>query len=276
MRIKTGIIGFDTLIGGGYRENTVNVVVGASGTGKTIFSLQYLLEGIENGEKGIYISFDMDAKAVKILSESLGWFELVEAMENEQVLVTRSHAETISYLNEDIISYIEENSEGNARIVVDSFTPLISSLDYSSRRDIGWFFDQLRASGTSVVTVEEPFTNTLSRPDVSIPIFLSDSAVFLKNIGYGEAFSRTLQIIKHRASWHADGVFPYRIMPGLGIVVESDLERRFVREDIEALIKSSKLDSKIKRRLGFLSKKNVPVSRALIERVLGIYESENR
>ncbi len=276
MRIKTGIIGFDTLIGGGYRENTVNVVVGASGTGKTIFSLQYLLEGIENGEKGIYISFDMDAKAVKILSESLGWFELVEAMENEQVLVTRSHAETISYLNEDIISYIEENSEGNARIVVDSFTPLISSLDYSSRRDIGWFFDQLRASGTSVVTVEEPFTNTLSRPDVSIPIFLSDSAVFLKNIGYGEAFSRTLQIIKHRASWHADGVFPYRIMPGLGIVVESDLERRFIREDIEALIKSSKIDSKIKRRLGFLSKKNVPVSRALIERVLGIYESENR
>ncbi len=276
MRIKTGIIGFDTLIGGGYRPNTVNVVVGASGTGKTIFSLQYLLEGVENGETGVYISFDMDAKAVKILSESLGWFELVEAMENQQVLVTRSHAENISYLNEDIITYIEENSKGNSRIVVDSFTPLISSLDYSVRRDIGWFFDQLRASGTSVVTVEEPFTDSLSRPDVSIPIFLSDSAIFMKNIGYGEAFSRTVQIIKHRASWHADGVFPYRIMPGLGIVVESDLESRFQRDDIETLLRSPKIDSKIRKRLSFLSKRDVPVSRAIIERVLGIYESENR
>ncbi|WP_052747842.1 RAD55 family ATPase [Geoglobus ahangari] len=100
MRIKTGIIGFDTIIGGGYRPNTVNVVVGASGTGKTIFSLQFLLKGIELGEKGIYVSFDMDAKAIRILAESLGWYELVKAIENGELLVTRSHADSISYLNE--------------------------------------------------------------------------------------------------------------------------------------------------------------------------------
>lgn len=276
MRIKTGIIGFDTIIGGGYRPNTVNVIVGASGTGKTIFSLQFLLRGIESGEKGIYVSFDMDAKSIMILAESLGWDELVRAMENETLLVTRSHADSISYLNEDVIGYIESNSDGNTRIVIDSFTPLISSLDFSMRKDINWFFDQLRANGTSIVTVEEPFTSTLSRPDVALPIFLSDSAVYMKNIGYGEAFSRTIQVIKHRASWHAEGVYPYRILPGLGIVVESDIDRAKAVEDIEHIIKRSKLDEPMRKKVKFLVERKVPVSKSFIERVLGIYESENR
>ncbi|NOY11073.1 MAG: circadian clock protein KaiC [Archaeoglobi archaeon] len=275
MRIKTGIIGFDTIIGGGYRPNTVNVVVGASGTGKTIFSLQFLLKGIELGEKGIYVSFDMDAKAIRILAESLGWYELVKAIENGELLVTRSHADSISYLNEDVIGYIENNSDEQARIVIDSFTPLISSLDFSVRKDINWFFDQLRASGTSIVTVEEPFTATLSRADVALPVFLSDSAVYMKNIGYGEAFSRTIQVIKHRASWHAEGVYPYRIFPGLGIVVESDVEERKTDGDLEQLVKKMK-DESLRKRLSFLIERKVPVSRSLIERVLGIYESENR
>ncbi|AIY90007.1 RAD55 family ATPase [Geoglobus acetivorans] len=276
MRIKTGIIGFDTIIGGGYRPNTVNIVVGASGTGKTIFSLQFLLKGIENGEKGIYVSFDMDGKAIMVLAESLGWYELVKAIEDGTLLVTRSHADSISYLNEDIIGYIENNSDGNARIVIDSFTPLISSLDFTVRKDINWFFDQLRASGTSIVTVEEPFTSTLSKPDVALPIFLGDSAVYLKNIGYGEAFSRTIQVIKHRASWHADGVFPYRIFPGLGIVVESDIDEYRGAEDVEATIKDSRVDDSLRERLRFMIDRNVPVTKSLIERVLRIYESESK
>ncbi len=276
MRIKTGIIGFDTIIGGGYRPNTVNVVVGASGTGKTIFSLQFLLKGIENGERGIYISFDMDTKAVMILAESLGWDRLITAMENAELMVTRSYAESISYLNEDIINYIEKSTDGNTRIVIDSFTPLISSPDFGVRRDINWFFDQLRANGTCVITVEEPFSESLAKPDTVLPVFLSDSAVYMKNIGYGEAFSRTIQVIKHRASWHMEGVFPYRILPGLGIVVESDLEYAKGVEDISPILTKFKLDKGIESKLRFLAKKEIPVSRALIERVLKIYESENK
>ncbi|WP_394298887.1 ATPase domain-containing protein [Geoglobus ahangari] len=151
----------------------------------------------------------------------------------------------------------------------------MSSLDFSVRKDINWFFDQLRASGTSIVTVEEPFTATLSRADVALPVFLSDSAVYMKNIGYGEAFSRTIQVIKHRASWHAEGVYPYRIFPGLGIVVESDVEERKTDGDLEQLVKKMK-DESLRKRLSFLIERKVPVSRSLIERVLGIYESENR
>ena len=275
MRVKSGIIGLDTLIGGGFRDKSINVVVGASGTGKTIFALQFLLKGIENGEKGIYVSFDMDAKAIVTLAESLGWYEIIEALEDGKLVATRSRANTIDYLNEGILDFIEKNAEDKSRVVIDSLTPLITPIDFSHRSDINWFFDQLRASGTCIVTVEERFTGTLSSPEVALPIFLADSAFYLKNIGYGEPFSRTIEIIKHRASWHAEGVFPYRILPGLGIVIESDLE--FKASDAATLRFIDKLEipEKMKKRLKFMAER-IEVSERFIEKVISIYDSENK
>ena len=38
-RIKTGIPGLDKLIRGGFKERTINLVVGDAGSGKTILSI---------------------------------------------------------------------------------------------------------------------------------------------------------------------------------------------------------------------------------------------
>jgi len=51
-RIGTGITGFDKfdkLIGNGFESESINLVVGGSGSGKSIFSLQFLLEGVRKG-----------------------------------------------------------------------------------------------------------------------------------------------------------------------------------------------------------------------------------
>lgn len=49
-RIPSGIIGLDEVIEGGFRDNTVTVILGASGTGKSTFAMQYLLAGLDNGD----------------------------------------------------------------------------------------------------------------------------------------------------------------------------------------------------------------------------------
>ncbi|MCJ7651899.1 MAG: circadian clock protein KaiC, partial [Candidatus Lokiarchaeota archaeon] len=41
-RIVTGIYGLDNLLGGGFRKNTINIINGGIGVGKTTFGLQYL------------------------------------------------------------------------------------------------------------------------------------------------------------------------------------------------------------------------------------------
>jgi len=60
-RIKTGIPGLDELVGGGLPAGSCNLISGGPGTGKTIFGLQYLFNGAENDEAGMYLSFDRDS-----------------------------------------------------------------------------------------------------------------------------------------------------------------------------------------------------------------------
>jgi len=57
-RAGTGIKNFDSLIEGGFREDSTNLVVGGSGSGKTIFGMQFLVDGMEKGDPCLYISFE--------------------------------------------------------------------------------------------------------------------------------------------------------------------------------------------------------------------------
>lgn len=55
-KIPTGIAGVDELIGGGLPKGRSILLSGEPGTGKTLFSLQYLLEGAKRGESVIYVT----------------------------------------------------------------------------------------------------------------------------------------------------------------------------------------------------------------------------
>ncbi|MFP3908911.1 MAG: RAD55 family ATPase [Halobacteriota archaeon] len=238
MRIQTGILGLDDLLGGGYRQNTVNVVLGSTGTGKTILALQYLLEGIEKGDKAIFISFDMDELDIVDAVSGLGWKNVGEYIQNNQLIINKFYVENITYLNDDLFNFIETASDGNTRIAIDSFTPLVSSISYNDRNDVNWFFSNLRKIGTTVLTLEEPPDGNLDNPSIIIPMFLASSVINLKCLGYGEAFNRTIRILKHRGSWHAEGVFPYKILKEFGIVIEGteDTYASKNKVDIDAIL----------------------------------------
>ena len=56
MRSKTGIPGLDDILAGGFIPNRLYLVEGDPGAGKTTLALQYLLEGVRQGEKVLYIT----------------------------------------------------------------------------------------------------------------------------------------------------------------------------------------------------------------------------
>ncbi|HUV25626.1 MAG TPA: ATPase domain-containing protein, partial [Methanomassiliicoccales archaeon] len=57
-RVKTGISGLDEMLGGGFPRSHNIVVMGSFGTGKTTFGLQFLFQGIKEGDKGIFITLE--------------------------------------------------------------------------------------------------------------------------------------------------------------------------------------------------------------------------
>lgn len=73
-RVPSGIPGFDELVEGGFPRQSTILVAGGPGTGKTIFCLQYLVNGIEQfNEKGLFVTFEQKMDAVKKQAMQFGW-----------------------------------------------------------------------------------------------------------------------------------------------------------------------------------------------------------
>lgn len=80
----TGIAGLDDILGGGLTPNRVYLLDGNPGSGKTTLALQFLLEGIRQGESGIYVTLSETKRELVDIAASHGWslvglsiFELV-------------------------------------------------------------------------------------------------------------------------------------------------------------------------------------------------------
>lgn len=73
MKITTGIPGLDIILKGGLEKGTTHLVKGGPGSGKTIFGLQFLIEGLRRDEKCVYITFDESVEEITYQANSFGW-----------------------------------------------------------------------------------------------------------------------------------------------------------------------------------------------------------
>ncbi|HLC51148.1 MAG TPA: RAD55 family ATPase [archaeon] len=74
-RVKTGIIGLDKHIEGGYPKNASIVLIGPPGCGKSTIAQQFVVEGLKNRQPVIYVAFDSSPEEI---TDSLQRFGKVE------------------------------------------------------------------------------------------------------------------------------------------------------------------------------------------------------
>jgi len=73
-RLQTGITGFDALIEGGFPEGTTTLLSGPTGSGKTIFGIQYLYNGATQfDEAGIFITLETRPSDLRLEALQFGW-----------------------------------------------------------------------------------------------------------------------------------------------------------------------------------------------------------
>ena len=73
VRTSTGVPGLDRLIDGGFPAGRAILLRGHCGTGKTMFGLQFLMNGLEHGESGALVSVDQKPEHVIADAEQFGW-----------------------------------------------------------------------------------------------------------------------------------------------------------------------------------------------------------
>lgn len=200
-RLKTGIKGLDELIEGGLPEKSINLVSGPPGSGKSIFSFQFLYEGALNNETGLYLSLDKNVEGLLIQSKKLG-LEFKPYIENKNMKFRYLN------INKKLIyeAMVNEILSGEYdRIVLDSITPLsempifsnyinnnesdiniIDSQEYSpntnlpmKRLHLHYIINSLESTGsTSLITSELPMGSSLFSRD-GISEFLADGVIIL-------------------------------------------------------------------------------------------------
>lgn len=72
-RISSGNTGLDTILNGGLPRRHVYLLEGAPGSGKTTLALEFLLAGVRQGERALYVTLSETREELAMVAESHGW-----------------------------------------------------------------------------------------------------------------------------------------------------------------------------------------------------------
>ena len=219
-RVTTGIKGLDEMLEGGIPKGRHVALCGGPGSGKTLFSMQYLYYGATHDEPGLYLSLEeTPEKLVKNVQAAFSDLDI------NAVIGSGLYVEKPSSFDLQGISVLIENYVKNQkieRLVIDSSTILRAKFreSYDYRETMYEFLDFLGMLNITVITTVELPTPE-RRNNYGLEHFLMDGIINLYHLDKGSERVRALEIIKMRATKHSRFLVPFRITPK-GIVVYKD------------------------------------------------------
>jgi len=216
-QVTTGIKGLDVLLRGGLPKGSTTLVSGTPGSGKTILSMQFLVNGyLQAKEKGFYISLEEDVDRMEnYMSKAFGW-PIRELRKKGNLIMLRSDVYDFEKFKDLIETTVEKN--GIERVVIDPIT--VISLFFEKPLEIRRSLLELdrmlkKLNCTSLLTCEIPEgTNAIS--SFGIEEFTSDGIIILT---YKIGAPRGIVIRKMRLVDHDKEIHPFEIKEGKGIVV---------------------------------------------------------
>ena len=213
-RVSVGISNFDKLIEGGFEKNSINMVLGTSGSGKSIFATQFLIEGMKKGEKCLYITFEEKKSRFYENMKDFGWD--LQKYEDKGLFVFLEYtpAKVKTMLEEgggQIESLVISNKV--SRLVIDSITSfaLLFEDELEKREAALSLFNMIREwSCTSILTLEEEPRED-SRASSRALEFESDSIILLHFVRNKNTRIRSLEILKMRGTKHSKQIFEFDV-----------------------------------------------------------------
>jgi circadian clock protein KaiC len=189
------------------------LIAGNTGTGKTLFGLNFIVEGAKNGEPGIISTFEDSPAELRRYAASLG-LELEELEKQGLIRIIYTPPSEINACRHtiELRNYIQEM--GAKRVLLDD----ISGFDYvfdtqiAKREHIAnlirlfknmsvtsMFISGNMAAGSNILQTEIPVSS------------LADVLILLKHMDIGKEIRKTMSILKMHGSDHEKHLISYDI-----------------------------------------------------------------
>ncbi|MGV8894691.1 MAG: RAD55 family ATPase [Burkholderiaceae bacterium] len=203
-RVPMGIPGLDEMLGGGLPAGYSLLVVGPSGSGKSILATEFLAEGVRRGEPGVIAAFEKSPS--QLLSKKL--YALVKTG-HVGAIDTRSLDLSIDETLHDLIKMIQRMQA--KRVVIDSLSgfqlALAPQFSEDFRGSLYRMIAELTSMGTTILMtseLEDRYTDLRFSPFGSA--FLADAIIVQRYIELVGQFKRVLSVVKVRGSDHSKDI----------------------------------------------------------------------
>lgn len=209
-RMSTGINGLDRFMKGGLIRGSTTLLTGSTGTGKTIFCTQFVLDGLKKRQRCLFITMEERVDDIVNDVKEFGW-DLRKHIDSGMLILEYRDPFQVSDLAERLAERIRKNKI--ERVVIDSTSlfGLYFKDPFDVRKQLFNMLSKLKQTGaTTILTSEMPEENHhLSR--FGVEEYVTDNVIVLNYLGVGGDYARSVSIRKMRRTDHGKDIYPLKI-----------------------------------------------------------------
>jgi len=223
-KVSTGVTGFDEIAHGGIPKGRTTLLSGTSGSGKTIFAMEFLVGGLRNGEPGVFVTFEETPEDIIKNMKSFGWDLQAEVDAGKFLFVDASPTqdETIEVGEFDLSAFLARilhaiDKVKARRVALDSISALFPRYSDQSiiRRELYRITAKLKEMGVTAILTAERVTESKEQiARFGVEEFVSDNVVLLHN--YLDTMKgdrkRSVEILKFRGTDHESQDTPILVL----------------------------------------------------------------
>jgi circadian clock protein KaiC len=218
VRLSSGIPALDAMLAEGYWPGASTLTAGPSGSGKTLMGLHFVVNGARSGEPGVIASLQENPTQLERVLKGFGW----SLAEPNVEIMYRSPVDV--YIDEWVYELMDlVDRTGARRVLIDSLADLrmVAGDEIRFREFVYSLVQRFSRQGVSVMmTYEIPDLFGAVRLSDAAVSPLSDNVVMLSYLRERNTISRTIAVIKTRASHHDPEVRKF-VIGSRGIVLEA-------------------------------------------------------